>query len=88
MIIAILSHGLVTNTVEWPGERPIPDNAVDVADRAASIGWTFDGLTFSPPPPDPVVTEAEAIASILAKDDADITDEELRRVTLHQAREG
>ena len=66
----------------------IPASTVDVGDRTASPDDTFDGRIFTAPAPaDPRTPDEIAIDAILDKTDADITDPEVKQLTILQARQ-
>lgn len=56
MIYVRVVDGVVVNRVQFGDEIPAdwPDRDAYVASNEAQIGWSYDGLTFSPPAPQPV----------------------------------
>jgi len=60
---AIIKNGLVTNVVLWDKQTDWtpPEGAEVVAlddGTPAGPGWTYDGTTFTPPPPEPELDDA------------------------------
>jgi len=98
-LAVIDGFGLVTNVIVWPDAAviydgqdyaagEIPASTVDVGDRTASPDDTFDGRIFTAPAPaDPRTPDEIAIDAILDKTDADITDPEVKQLTILQARQ-
>lgn len=59
-LYAIVESNTVVNTVLWDGESPwAPPEGTEAveAEGGAAIGWTYDGVSFQPPP---VVEEVAA----------------------------
>ena len=55
-VYAVLSSGVVVNTVVWDGTEPFSpggDAVLVIEPSDVGIGWTFDGTTWIAPPPSP-----------------------------------
>ena len=53
MKYAQVINGTVHNVIVWDGETELAleGDLVALGDQPAGIGWTYDGATFTAPPP-------------------------------------
>lgn len=63
MIYVHIADGVVDNRAEWDGAIPDswPRRNEWVQSDVAQIGWTYDGTTFSAPPPPAITPEQQRI---------------------------
>ena len=60
MIFVIVENGVVKNRIDAPDQvtaDSVAGGALAINDSIAQIGWSYDGMVFTPPPAAPVVPQ-------------------------------